>query len=149
MLQAQGPIAEAAERLSVPGRKGLAATSHPRGEDVSERLPPIYPDEDEIAVLVLGPKRAKDWPAIAVIDERKGLPKIDPLYGGRYWPAVARFYTIKNGLDCATTSSPTMGGRPRIHIAPLAPDGEENFDAEKEATVRHRRRDRRPIGTRA
>jgi hypothetical protein len=111
--------------------------------------PPLYPDEAEIALLVLGSRRARDWPAVAAIDERKGLPKIDPLYGGRYWPAVARFYSIKNGLDCAATSGLTMGGQPRIHIAPLAPDGEENFDAEKEASVRHRRRDRRPVRARA
>jgi hypothetical protein len=48
---------------------------------------PLYPDEAEIARRVLG-KRAREWPGKAVLLERDGLPKIDPLMGGRFWPAV-------------------------------------------------------------
>jgi hypothetical protein len=44
---------------------------------------PLYPSEEQIARAVLGPDKVKDWAAIAVIDERKGLPQIDPLHGGR------------------------------------------------------------------
>jgi hypothetical protein len=97
---------------------------------------PLYPDEREIALLVLGPKRMKDWDSIAAIEERHGLPKIDPQYGGRYWPAVLRFYNVRNGLDAATNTA--IDTRQRVRVVPFAPDGEETFDAEKAASVRHR-----------
>lgn len=51
-----------------------------------------YPDEREIAALLLGKERAHRWPEIATIEERHGFPRVDPLYGGRYWPAVQAFY---------------------------------------------------------
>jgi hypothetical protein len=84
---------------------------------------PLYPSEEQIARAVLRPDKVKDWPAIAAIDERKGLPRIDPLHGGRYWPAVKRFYDSINGLD-ATEAAPASR-QSRIRIIPLAPDGQE------------------------
>ena len=57
----------------------------------------LYPDEDELARCVLG-KKAKQWASIAPTLEREGLPKIDPLTGGRYWPAVRAFLDHHNGL---------------------------------------------------
>lgn len=51
----------------------------------------LYPDEKEIALAVLGPSRAKNWRGLAVVLERGGLPKIDPEFGARYWPAVKAF----------------------------------------------------------
>jgi hypothetical protein len=48
---------------------------------------PLYPDEAEIARRVLG-ERAQEWPGKVTVLERDGLPKIDPLMGGRFWPAV-------------------------------------------------------------
>lgn len=50
----------------------------------------LYPDEKEIARLVLG-TRAPNWPGVASVWEKAGLPRVDPLTGGRYWPAVERF----------------------------------------------------------
>ncbi|GJE79662.1 hypothetical protein HNR51_001113 [Methylorubrum thiocyanatum] len=51
----------------------------------------LYPDEAELARVVLGPKRAKAWGGLAAVLERSGLPKVDPMMGGRYWPAVREF----------------------------------------------------------
>ncbi|MET4200073.1 hypothetical protein [Bradyrhizobium sp. LA6.12] len=54
---------------------------------------PLYPNEAQIARAVLG-DRAKDWKRIAkVLEDKEGLPKINELMGGRFWPAlVALFY---------------------------------------------------------
>lgn len=52
---------------------------------------PLYPSEDDIALAVLGPGKARTWPGLAVVLERLGLPRIDPQFGGRYWPAVKAF----------------------------------------------------------
>lgn len=71
----------------------------------------LYPDEKELARVVLG-TRAPSWPGVASVWEKVGLPRIDPLTGGRYWPAVQRF------LDARYDLAPklTVGG----------PDGVEN-----------------------
>jgi hypothetical protein len=43
---------------------------------------PLYPSEAGIA---------------RAVDERHGLPKIDPVHGGRYWPAVRHFCVRLSG----------------------------------------------------
>lgn len=72
---------------------------------------PLYPSEAEIAVAVLGAKRAPEWKSIAVLFERQGLPRISPLTGARYWPAVKAWLDRYNGLG-------------NMH-APIQPDGIE------------------------
>src|SRR5690242_6793347 len=52
---------------------------------------PLFPSEEEIARAVVGPSRACIWPGVAVVLERQGLPRVDPQFGGRYWPAVRDF----------------------------------------------------------
>jgi hypothetical protein len=60
---------------------------------------PLYPDEATIAVLVLG-KRAKDWPRIAkYMEDKHGLPRVDELMGGRYWPAVEECFGLRQGYS--------------------------------------------------
>ena len=44
--------------------------------------------------------------------EREGLPRVDPLMGGRYWPAVRAFWDRRYGLRDAEV---------------LQPDGEEDL----------------------
>jgi hypothetical protein len=68
----------------------------------------LYPDEQETARRVLGPN-AKKWPDIALILEREGLPRIDPLMGGRYWPAVAQFLNKRHGLVDAVVPAQADG----------------------------------------
>jgi hypothetical protein len=72
----------------------------------------LYPDESEIARYILG-KKAKQWTKIAPILEREGLPRIDPLTGGRFWPAVRAFLDRRHGL--------------RKDLVPASADGEESW----------------------
>lgn len=58
----------------------------------------LYPDEAELARVLLGPTRAAQWPDIAKAEERAGLPRISLQYGGRYWPAVRAFYDRRHQL---------------------------------------------------
>ena len=58
---------------------------------------PLYMDDAEIGKLVLG-SGAKDWPNIAAVLEKEGLPRIDPLTGKRYYPAVRRFLDARHNL---------------------------------------------------
>lgn len=75
----------------------------------------VYKTESEIAPL-LGLTEA-DWAATALVLERSGLPRQDPVFGDRrYWPAVKRFLDQRAGLF--------------QNNLPLAPDGEENHEYE-------------------
>jgi hypothetical protein len=78
---------------------------------------PLYPSESEIAVAVMGSKRAKEWPAKArYLEDKHGLPRVDELMGGRYWPAVIAYFNIRHGLAGGT---PTNS---RVRIVPFKPD---------------------------
>ena len=84
-----------------------------RRKRVAERNTDVlFPAEAEIARRI--GKSSFEWTQIAVILERDGLAPIDPLMGGRYWPAVVAFFSRRYGLS-------TLG--------PLQTDGEENLDA--------------------
>jgi hypothetical protein len=72
---------------------------------------PLFAADDQIALAVCG-KNAKQWADIAPLLEREGLPKVNPLIGGRYVPAVKAWFDAQNGL----------GERP----GPA--DGEEEWD---------------------
>lgn len=90
---------------------------------------PLYPDENQIAVAVLGPKRSRQWPQIARhLEDKHGLPPIDELLGGRFWPAVVEFFRVRHGMAPAVAAS-TAAGSTRIRVAPFKPDGKEDFDA--------------------
>jgi hypothetical protein len=103
---------------------------------------PLYPDEAEIARRVLG-KRAREWPGKAVLLERDGLPKIDPLMGGRFWPAVRRWFLDRHGLATELPGSASLPTKSRVRVVPFAPDGEADFDGEKAQAARSQRRARR------
>ena len=81
---------------------------------------PLYPTEEQIARAVLPPDKTKAWDGIASVLERRGFPQIDPLFGGRYWPAVKAFLDRRHGLNNTTPAA--------------APDGEENWDDAKPST---------------
>jgi hypothetical protein len=103
----------------------------------------LYPDEAEIARRVLG-ARSREWAAKAIVLERDGLPKIDPLMGGRFWPAVQRWFLERHGLDVESSAGAIIPGKSRVRVVPFAPDGLEDFDGEKTQAARNQRRDRRP-----
>lgn len=86
----------------------------------------LFPGEPKIAKLILGPTRAKMWPSLAIVLERRGLPKIDPQFGGRYWPKVKAFLDrhqlMDQGHGNPVAHKELLGGartggvRPRVHL---------------------------------
>lgn len=92
------------QRARWPARmpEGDAADTH--------RLPlkrrGLFVCESEIAQRLS--QSAPRWRALAPKLEREGLPKIDPLMGGRYWPAVVAFFNRRYGLDKGDTDSPIL-----------------------------------------
>ena len=102
----------------------------------------LYPSEAIVARLVLG-DRAKEWPDKAVLLERDGLPRIDPLMGGRFWPAVKTWFLRRHGVEADSQSNATMLANRRVRVVPFAPDGEADFDGEKAQAARRQRRVRR------
>lgn len=71
----------------------------------------LFPCEAEIARRLS--QTLPEWSAKAIALERHGLPRIDPLMGGRYWPAVEAFWRRRYAL---------------ASIEPSQPDGGENLD---------------------
>lgn len=72
----------------------------------------LFPNESEIARRLS--QSPLEWPAKAIVLERHGLPRVDPLMGGRYWPAVQAYWHRRYGLSSI-----------EVH----QPDGKENCDA--------------------
>jgi len=71
----------------------------------------LYPCEAEIARRLS--QSEKHWRQIAPDLERQGLPKIDPVMKGRFWPAVEAFFRHRHGLGALAASQA---------------DGEETWD---------------------
>lgn len=71
----------------------------------------LFPCEAEIARRLSQDPAA--WRAKAAILERDGLPKIDPIMGGRYWPAVQAYMNRRYSLSNKEVFNP---------------DGAENLD---------------------
>lgn len=72
----------------------------------------LFPCEAEIARRLS--QDPGEWSAKAIVLERDGLPRIDPLMGARYWPAVRNYWDRRYGLS-------------RVEASAL--DGQENLDA--------------------
>ena len=72
----------------------------------------LYPCESEIARRLS--QSQKQWRRIAPQLERQGLPKIDPVMRGRFWPAVEAFFRNRHGLNTIPNG--------------WKPDGEEHWD---------------------
>jgi len=82
----------------------------------STRRQGLFPCEAEVARRLS--QSEKRWRQAARQLEREGLPKIDPLMGGRFWPAVVDFFHARHGVS-------KVGN---VMVC-LKPDGEEHWDA--------------------
>jgi hypothetical protein len=109
---------------------------------------PLYPDEETIAIEIMGARRAKDWPEKArYLEDKHGLPRVDGLMGGRFWPAVVEFFRLRHGmgfrerLDTEEGGVPSLKPSPSIRIVPFTADGKEQYDG-PEASSSNRRRPR-------
>jgi hypothetical protein len=65
-----------------------------------DRLP-LFAADDEIGEAVLGRDRKREFAGIAQLHERDGMPKIDPVWGGRYVLGVKAFFDSQYGLSAA------------------------------------------------
>jgi hypothetical protein len=72
---------------------------------------PLFADDDSIGEAVLGPERATEFKGIATLLEPQGMPKISPLFGGRYTRGVKMFLDGMQGLAAG--------------VVPLKEDGRE------------------------
>lgn len=70
----------------------------------------LYLTDEEIAPLVMGKRRAKEWSGVVTVLERRGFPPKDPLFGGRYWPSCREFLDRHNGLTTGHAGSFTDDG---------------------------------------
>lgn len=70
---------------------------------------PLYPTEAQLAARIVGPGLLKKWTDLAALLEREGLPPIDPVMGGRYWPAVQVFFDRRHGVG-GSTAPPALDG---------------------------------------
>lgn len=61
---------------------------------------PLFPNDKELAVSVVGKERASMYVKVVIPAlERRGFPKIDPLHDGRPVPLVKKWYNIHMGVD--------------------------------------------------
>ena len=74
----------------------------------------LFPNEGEVARRLS--QDPTSWASKALILEREGFPRIDPLMGGRYWPACTAWWNRRYGLAI---------------FEAFQPDGGENLDALK------------------
>jgi hypothetical protein len=73
-----------------------------------DRLP-LFADEEAISGALMGPGKTAEWRQIAPLLERRGLPTVDGLMGGRYIPALKAFSIG------STISTVRAKYRPRTH----------------------------------
>ena len=69
----------------------------------------LFPSEVEIARRLS--QTVAEWRAAVPILEREGLVKVDPLMGGRYWPAILAFFMRRYGL---TLIEPQLDGEEKL-----------------------------------
>lgn len=62
-----------------------------------DRLP-LFADDEQIGEAVLGRSRACEFKQFATLLEPRGMPKISPIWGGRYVPAVKAFLDTSQGI---------------------------------------------------
>jgi hypothetical protein len=80
---------------------------------------PLFRSEEEIATLVIGKDRVKDWPRIAkLLETEDAFPPIDRYIHARYWPAVVAYFHNRWNVDLYNSDS-------RGRIAPRPLKGEK------------------------
>lgn len=73
-----------------------------------DRLP-LFATDDEIAIAIVGRKRASEWKrgALRLLDA-KGFPGVDALHGGRPVPLVRRWYNQYLGVENSYIQAPAV-----------------------------------------
>jgi hypothetical protein len=73
---------------------------------------PLFADDLALGSALLGVRRAGEWANLVPMYERRGFPKVDPVMGGRYVPAVRAFFDLEYGVGASTLSAPDGIERP-------------------------------------
>jgi hypothetical protein len=79
---------------------------------------PMFADDLAIGQALLGTVRAAEWPSLVPLYEREGFPRIDPVMGGRYVPAVKAFFDRQYGLTQVASTARDGIERPEKWNAP-------------------------------
>lgn len=66
-----------------------------------DRLP-LFADDEQIGEAVLGRDRRCEFAKMAASLEPAGLPRMNPLYRGRYVPAVKAFFEMQHRIADVT-----------------------------------------------
>lgn len=67
---------------------------------------PLFANDAALAEAIMGAGKTVEWRNAAALLEARGLPKIDPLMGGRYVPGVLAFFAGDNERPQATATRP-------------------------------------------
>ena len=86
-------------------------TRHSGAAFTLEHLP-LFASDAEVGAALLGTKRASEWRALVALYERQGFPKIDPVMGGRYVPAIKAFFDKQYGIATLVPAAPDGIDRP-------------------------------------
>ena len=86
-------------------------TRHSVAVSTLENLP-LFASDAEIGAALLGSKRASEWKVLAPLYERQGFPKVDPVMGGRYVPAIKAFFDKQYGVATLVPAAPDGIDRP-------------------------------------
>jgi hypothetical protein len=73
---------------------------------------PLFADDQALGFALLGAHRAGEWKNIVPLYERRGFPRVDPVMGGRYVPAVRAFFDREYGTGGGTLKAPDGIERP-------------------------------------
>lgn len=74
---------------------------------------PLFASDEQIGIALLGADRACEFHGRATLLERDGFPKIDARWGGRYTPAIKKYFDREYGLaETKPRSGPGSVERP-------------------------------------
>jgi hypothetical protein len=82
---------------------------------------PLFASDEAIGEAVLGRDRRGEFHGLATLHERDGMPKISPVWGGRYVPAVKSFLDAQFSLSAAVPLVPN-GVEGSFHAKARTPD---------------------------
>lgn len=74
---------------------------------------PLFASDYDLGAAVVGPDRASHWATVTVknLEKQVGFPRYDEAHGGRYTPAVRKFYEVMHTAQAQRpVSVPGMPG---------------------------------------
>lgn len=66
---------------------------------------PMFADDEKLGEAVLGYDRRREFKGLAEVLEGRGMPKVDPFWGGRCVPLVKNFLFVHMRVPAASPSN--------------------------------------------